>query len=284
LEYNLSAKLVAKRLDLELEEVPDWSCCGASAAHNTNHKLAVALSARNLALAEKQGLDLAVPCAACFSRLKAAQKAMDGSPKVKGEMEEIIELPYQGTSRVYNLLDIMVNHVGTEAIAEKVVQPLEGLKVACYYGCLLLRPPAVTGFDDSENPETMEKLVAALGGEPISWAFKSECCGAGHTTTRPDVSGVMLNRIYQDAQKRGADCLISACPLCMLNLDMREVEVGRSFGKEYHLPVFYFTELIGLALGCSPRELGLSKHFVSPLPLLDAKEIIKPQEARREEA
>lgn len=274
LEYNLSTLAVAKHLGVELEELADWNCCGASAAHSTNHYLALALPARNLALAEQRGLDLAVPCAACFNRLRAAEHAVRASALVREEVADLTQMEYKGTNEVYALLDIMANHVGEEKIREKVVRPLAGLKVACYYGCLLVRPPEITGFDDPEDPQSMDRLITALGAEAVSWPHKTECCGAGHSTTRPDLARHLLNAIYYGAKAAGAECFAVACPLCFLNLDMRQAEVENSFGVAYGLPVFYFTELMGLAFGCQPKELGLPKHFVNAQALLESKGLL----------
>ncbi|MBC7346046.1 MAG: CoB--CoM heterodisulfide reductase iron-sulfur subunit B family protein [Clostridia bacterium] len=268
LEYHLSTLAVARHLGLELEELPDWNCCGASAAHNTNRLLALALPARNLALAEQRGLDMAVPCAACFNRLRAAVHAVRTSAQVREEVADLIRMDYQGRREVYSLLELIANHVGEERIREKVVRPLTGLKAACYYGCLLVRPPEITGFDDPEDPQSMDRLLLALGAEAVPWSHKTECCGAAHSTTRPDLACHLLNGIYAGARAAGAACLVVACPLCFLNLDMRQAEVEKRFGTVYRLPVFYFTELVGFALGSSPGELGLPKHFVRAEALL----------------
>lgn len=275
LEYNLSTLAVAKHLGVELEELGDWNCCGASAAHSTNHSLALALPARNLALAEQKGLDLAVPCAACFNRLRAAEHAVRASARVREEVADLVQMDYKAENEVYALLDIMANHVGEEKIREKVVRPLEGLKVACYYGCLLVRPPAITGFDDPEDPQSMDRLITILGAEALPWSHKTECCGAGHSTTRPDLARHLLNAIYYSAKAAGAECFAVACPLCFLNLDMRQAEVENRFRVAYGLPVFYFTELMGLAFGYSPKELGLPKHFVNAQALLEKKGLLR---------
>jgi heterodisulfide reductase subunit B len=279
----MSAKTVAKHLGVELWEIPDWNCCGASAAHNTNHLLALALPARNLALAEKEGLDVAVPCAACFNRMKHTEHAAKTSAAAMAMVQEAIDMDYKGTNRSYNLLDVLVNRVGTDVIKEKVVKPLTGLKVACYYGCLLVRPPKVTQFDDVEDPQTMDRLLKALGGTPVDWGYKTECCGAGHVTAKPPVGEPLLHRIYQNAKDNGADCLAVACPLCFLNLDMRQADVKKKRQRDYNLPVFYFTQLMGLAMGYSPKEMGFSKHFVDPIPLLQGKDVLRHPTTRREE-
>lgn len=283
-EYDTSAKVVAKHLGVELWEIPEWNCCGASAAHNTDHLLALALPARNLALAEKEGLDVAVPCAACFNRLKAAQAAVRGSEEMRNTIREIIGMDYQGHGEVRAFLDVMVNKVGLDKIRDSVTRPLTGLKVAAYYGCLLVRPPKLTGFDDPEDPQTMERLVEALGGTPVSWAFKTECCSASLATSRTDIGVLPIFCILRQAKAAGADCLAVACPLCFLNLDMRQGEINRRFREDVSLPIFYFTELMGIALGYAPKDLGLPKHFVNPLPLLEAKEILRHPATRRETA
>lgn len=283
-EYNVSAKIVAKHLGVELWEIPEWNCCGASAAHNTDHLLALALPARNLAIAEREGLDVAVPCAACFNRLKATQVAVRRSEEMRNTIKEIIGMDYQGQGEVRAFLDVMVNGVGLEKIQSLVTRPLTGLKVAAYYGCLLVRPPELTGLDDPEDPQIMDRLVEALGGTPVSWAFKTECCSASLATSRTDIGLLPIFRILKHAKASGADCIVVACPLCFLNLDMRQREINRRFQENFNLPIFYFTELMGIALGYPPKELGLPKHFVNPLPLLEAKEILRHPATRRETA
>lgn len=283
-EYNLSTKLVAKHLGLELWEIPDWNCCGASAAHATNRLLGFALPARNLALAEKEGLDVAVPCAACYNRMRVVELAVRNSKECQEEVAGIIEMDYEASNQTLSLLDLLANRVDQEQIQEKVVRPLTGLKVACYYGCLLVRPVETTGFDDAENPQSMDRLMEMLGATPVDWSFKIECCGAGHTTTLSKEAGPLLRNIFVDAKANGADCIAVACPLCFMNLDMRQKGIEGSYQGKYDLPIFYFTELMGLAFGYSPKELGLPKHFVNVLPLLEKKDLLRHPTTRREEA
>lgn len=283
-EYNISAKAVAKHLGLELWEIPEWNCCGASAAHNTDHLLALALPARNLALAEQQELDVAVPCAACFNRLKATEQAVRESAATREKVNKAIEMDYQANNSVRPLLDVMANALGMNAVKEKVVRPLDDLQVAAYYGCLLVRPPAVTRFDDPEDPQTMDRLMGTIGATPVEWSFKVECCGAGHSTTTPQVGLPMIDSILADARENGADCIVTACPLCFLNLDMRQKEIEQKYNRSYNLPIFYFTELMGLAFGYSPKDMGITKHFVDPMPLLEGKDLLKHPATRRDEA
>ncbi|MBC7342683.1 MAG: CoB--CoM heterodisulfide reductase iron-sulfur subunit B family protein [Clostridia bacterium] len=285
-EYDLSTRLVAKDLGVDLWELPDWTCCGSSAAHGTNAMLALALPARNLALAEKAGLDMAVPCAACYARLRNAELAVRKSLDLQEAIQDIIDMEYQATQEVYALLDIMANRVGLDLIKEKVKKPLYGLKVACYYGCLLVRPPEVGAFDDPEDPQSMDRLMEAIGAEAVPWAYKTECCGAGHSTTRTDIALKMLYDILRNAKLSGANCLATACPLCMLNLDMRQSAVEQKYGQQFRFPIFYFTELMGLALGHEPRELGIDKHFVDAMPLLgliQAEPMVREESARGRE-
>ncbi|GAW92990.1 CoB--CoM heterodisulfide reductase iron-sulfur subunit B family protein [Calderihabitans maritimus] len=284
IEYNLSARAVAKHLGIELWEIPEWNCCGASAAHNTNHLLALALPARNLAIAEKEGLDVVVPCAACFSRLKATAKAVRESAATRQTIENIIEMNYSASNQVKALLDVIVTDVGLDSVKEKVKRPLTNLKVAAYYGCLLVRPPQLTEFDDPENPTTMDKLMEALGGTAVDWPYKTECCGAAHSTTKPEIGLKMINDILYHAQLAGAECIVTACPLCLLNLDMRQKEVEQRYGIKYNLPIFYFTELVGLAMGYAPKELGIERHFVDAKTLINEKDLLRHPTTRREEA
>jgi heterodisulfide reductase subunit B len=283
-EYNQSVKLVARHLGVELWEIPDWSCCGATAAHNKDHLLSLALPARNLAIAEAEGLDVAVPCAACFSRLRAAETAVRESKEMQATISQVIGREYRGTNRTRAFLDIMVNVVGLEKIKEQVVKPLAGMRLAAYYGCLLVRPPAMTAFDDPEDPMTMDRLINALGGEAVSWSYKTECCGGSLSTARGDIGARMIYQILRHARDAGAEGVVTACPLCFLNLDMRAAAAAAAAGDQLNLPIFYFTELMGLAMGYAPKDLGLNSHFVNPIPALAAREILRHPATRREPA
>ena len=266
IEYDMSTRKVAKALGVDLWEIPEWNCCGASSAHLTDQLLALALPARNLAIAEEQGLDVAIPCAACYARSKATEMEVKNSQEMQKTISDVIEREYTGKSRAKALLDIFVNDLGLEAINALVNKPLKGLKVVSYYGCLLVRPPRL-GFDDPEDPQTMDKLVEALGGTAVQWAFKTECCGAAHATAKTDVGLAMIEKILTAAKESGADCIATACPLCMSNLICVRSD-GAKFGHSYNLPVFYFTELMGLALGLKPEEMGINKHFVDASGLI----------------
>ncbi|MGF7185117.1 heterodisulfide reductase subunit B [Desulfitispora alkaliphila] len=272
IEYNMSTKAVADFFGVQLEEIPDWNCCGASSAHATNQLLGLALPARNLQIAEEQGLDIAVPCAACYSRLKASHHAITTSETTKAKINEVIGKEYNGSNQVVSVIDVVHQAIGTDAIKEKTSVPLKDLKVASYYGCLWVRPRELA-MDDPENPVKIDQIVAAAGAEPVEWAYKNECCGAGHSTQKTDVGIKMIRDILKNAKDAGADCIATACPLCMINLDMRQGDILKEFGEDYNLPIFYFTELVGMAIGYIPEEVGVNKHFVDALPLLIDKKI-----------
>lgn len=269
LEMGISTVAVAKKLGLDLVEVPDWNCCGASSAHATDHNLALALPARNAAIAEADGLGLAIPCPACYARSKNVELAVQESEQTKEKIEHLIGRPYEAKYPGRVLLEIVANDVGYDSLASKVKRPLRGMKVASYYGCLLVRPERLTGFDDTENPQMMDKIVEALGGEPVEWNGKVKCCGGSLPTAEPKVGMSMTKVILDEAEKAGAECILGACPLCVTNVDMRQSKLGAKRGKDYNLPTLYFTELIGLALGLSGSEVGMNHHFVDAKPLVN---------------
>lgn len=261
-EFDLSVKEVCGALGIELKEIDDWSCCGASSAHSTNFKLSVALPARDLVNAEKDGLsDMMVPCAACFSRMKFAQHNLAKDDSLKKEVEGIIGGSYGGTIAVRNAIDVFHNLVGLPAIKEKMIKSLSGLKPVCYYGCLLLRPPEVCAFDDHENPVLMDRIMQALGADNCKWSYKTECCGGSLTISKTKHVVRLVDRLMTMARGAGANCVVTACPVCMANLDMRASESLR-------LPVFYFTELMALAMGLGETEKCFRMHHVDPRPLL----------------
>ncbi|UWG98805.1 CoB--CoM heterodisulfide reductase iron-sulfur subunit B family protein [Dehalobacter sp. DCM] len=267
-EYDMSTKEIAEILDIELWEIPGWNCCGASSAHLTDHLLSLALPARNMAIAEKEGLDVLIPCAACYARSKAAELAVKESKEMRTAIEETIERPYEGRAKAKSILDVLANDIDIEKIKENIDTPLKGIKAACYYGCLLVRPKAVR-FDDPEDPQSMDKVIQTLGGESVDWAFKTECCGASHATTKGIVGLPMIERILIAAKEAGANCVVTACPMCMNNLDMRQEQIEKEKNYLLDLPVFYITELMGLAFGVEPKELGIDRHFKDALTLVN---------------
>ncbi|SHI76650.1 CoB--CoM heterodisulfide reductase iron-sulfur subunit B family protein [Desulfofundulus thermosubterraneus] len=260
-EYNLSTRAVAGALGLELVELPGWTCCGSSSAHAVNKDLALGLAAHNIALAQEQGRDLVVPCSACYTRLSKADHEMRHDPEERARGEMLAGFSYTGEIQIYSFLEVVRVQVGMERVAQTVRRPLTGLKLACYYGCLLVRPPEVRPFDRAEDPTSLDELAAALGAEPVPWCYKTTCCGAGLSLTRPEVVEQLVARLLSAAREAGADALVSACPLCQNNLEMRRP-------AQEDIPVFYFTELMGLAFGLGEAPGWLKKHLVDPFPLL----------------
>ncbi|MEI6276665.1 MAG: CoB--CoM heterodisulfide reductase iron-sulfur subunit B family protein [Prolixibacteraceae bacterium] len=260
-EYNESVVAIAKVLDIELTEISDWNCCGATAAHSMNEELSLSLPARIMAMAEAQGLtEVVVPCAACYNRLKMTQHELKDEPKRK-RVSEILQLPYAGNVKIINVLQ-MLEVYGAENIKAKITKPF-GHKVACYYGCLLVRPHSVLQFDRVEDPRSMDELIQVIGGTTIDWAFKTECCGGGFSVSRTDLVVKLSGNILEDAADRGAEAVIVACPMCQSNLDMRRGAINKILDRPSDIPVIYITQAIGLALGIGAKELGLKRHFVT---------------------
>jgi len=265
-EYDVSARLVSEGLGIELRELKDWTCCGASSAHSMSDLLSIALPARELQAAQEMGLPLVVACAMCFSRLKFAIHELNDQ-KTLGLVSDIIGGELRNAVEVVHLLQVLDGE--REAIPLR--RPLTGLKVACYYGCLLVRPRDIVDFDDEDNPQIMDRLIEALGAQSIDWGFKTECCGASLTLTRKDIVLTLSHRILYQAKQLGADCLAVACPMCHSNLDTRQREIEAKYKDGVGLPILYFTQLVGLAMGLSPKQLHLNKHFTDPLAMLREK-------------
>lgn len=269
--YRKSIEYVCGKIGMVLHEIPDWNCCGATCAHSKNEKVALSLPARNLALAEKEGLglDIAIPCASCYSRMKHTVYAARKDDAVRQEMEEIIRMPYKAEADVYSFLEIFSKPEMMRACKEKMYRTLKGMKVACYYGCLTARPAEVTGCARTENPMEMDEIVKLTGAIPVDWDFKTECCGASHQVDLPKVARPQLDRILRNAQANGAQAIVTACPLCNLNLDMREGELNKANGTSYNLPIYQFTELLAVCMGAGVKDLGLNKHFFPAFDLLN---------------
>jgi heterodisulfide reductase subunit B2 len=267
-EYRQSFEAIAAKLGLKLEELEDWNCCGATAAHNVNHKLALALPARILALAEKGGYQsLVAPCAACSHRLIVTRHELAASEELRKEVQDAIEMPYRGSMQILNILQFL-HSVGADKIAAACSKKMTGLKVACYYGCLLVRPPKVMQFDDPEAPQTMDKIMVALGATPVEWGLKTECCGGGFSLSRTDLVCKMSRDLLENASEEGAEAMVVACPMCHSNLDLRQHNVNERYGTAFKMPVLYITQFIGLCMGIPPAELGLEHHFMSTKELV----------------
>jgi len=263
-DYARSIGLVLDALGIEAVEIPDWNCCGATAAHSIAPKTAVTLAGRNLLSASALPYkELLVPCPLCFNRLKAALFALHGENKGRYDLT----LP-EGIPQIFDLADFLAQGEFLDRITQGVRHPLKGLEVVCYYGCMAVRPPEVTGAREVEDPQSMDRIVSALGGRPIPWPYKTDCCGASHALARRDLEEELVQKILHKALRSGAKAIVVSCQMCQANLDMYPLRAYKDPAKARALPVLYFTELIGLALGLKGIEQGLKQHFVDPRPLL----------------
>jgi heterodisulfide reductase subunit B2 len=264
-EFDESLRATATALGVELAEIEDWSCCGATSGHATNHLLSVALPARNLALAEEQGLqEVLAPCAACFNRLASASHSLREEAGLEEAIRSVLARPFANSVRVRNVMELYRGLL--PQIVEKAAGRLKGMKVACYYGCLLVRPPGVVAFDDPEQPTSMEEVCRATGATAVEWNLKLDCCGGAFSLSRT-ASVVRLGRaILEDARRAGAEALVVACPMCHSNLDFRQGAM--TLAGEPAMPVLFLSELVGMGLGLPTRDLGLQRHFVSTGPIL----------------
>lgn len=258
LDYDQSVREICRALDIELVDIPDWNCCGASSAHMTDHEVGMRLPMRNLLQAMDGDLDILVPCAACFQRLKAADKTLRENPTfwdVKA---------YAPRWRIVHISTFLARPEILAAIKDKVVRPLGDLPIACYYGCLSLRNPRVTDARNWEMPETLEQIVAAVGARPVAWSHRTECCSGSLTMARPDIAEKLVGDIVTAAKRAGAEAMVTDCPMCQANVESRQApEAGSSSG----MPVFFATELIAAALSGSYPARQQKVHLISPAVL-----------------
>lgn len=287
--YHVSTMEILTPLDIEFQEIEDWNCCGATEYISLNKMAAYALVARNLVQAKKLAIsgngeankDLIAPCSACFLNLSKVEVYLTEHAPLRDKINTALEaggMHYEpGGLKVRHLLDIFVNDVGYDAIAAKVVNPLKGLRVAPYYGCLILRPAFQGVFDDYEHPETLDKLMRALGAEVVDFPLKAQCCGGHMTSISEPVAMDILNRLLHNAEEYHADIIVTLCPMCQLNLDAYQENVNKFFKTNYHIPILYFTQLIGLALGIAPEKLEIGKEFVDARPALAKIGVEVPQ-------
>jgi len=265
---GLSVPPVARALDIELAELDDWNCCGSTPYSSVNKLEAAAMAARNLAMAEKTGLDLVTPCSNCYVVLASVNTHLKELPSFRDNVNEALaaaDLTYGGGVKVRHLAEVLYTDITPEIIASKVTKPLKGLKVAAYYGCQLVRP---NGFDDPESPHSLDEMVTSLGADAVPWELKARCCGSSLIMPEPDVALGLINKLLKNAQDHGAQCLVTPCPLCQINLDAYQSQVNSKFNTNYNLPVLFVTQLIGVALGIPAKELALSKNIVSPMRVL----------------
>jgi len=261
-DYEKSVRACCEALDVDLRELDDWICCGATAAHSLNHTLSLALPARNLGIAERDGLEqILTPCPMCSMELIKTQRALEGDEALRAKMADVVELPLEGKAEVINLIQLF-QQIGIDRLHEAVKNPLIDVQAACYYGCLLTRPARVVEFDDCEHPQSMDRLLTALGATTVEWNYATECCGAGMTMANEDTVLELSYKILSNAAAHGANCLVVACPMCHVNLDMKQADVARKYGESLDMVVYYLSDLVGLALGLDEKALAIDRHFV----------------------
>ncbi len=274
--YDIQTKMVFRRLGFELKEIEDWNCCGATSASKTNDFLSVALPARNLGIADTSGLaDIVIPCSSCYSRMLVSKKRLAEDSRLKETINAGLSKKVDGKIKILSILEALTPKVLSGEIGEKTTKRLEGLKPACYYGCLLTRFPSDMDIpDDVENPQGMETICKSLGAEPLDWGYKTDCCGASAAVNDADQSLLLMSRIMKDALSRGANCFVTTCPMCQMNLDAYQDCVGEKYGIAGRLPVYFITELLGIAMGMDPEQLQVDRHFLNAIGLLKELKLI----------
>ncbi len=274
-EYEQSTRAILKALGVEIQEVPDWSCCGSTPAHTVDHRLSSALAGRNLAQAERMGVEfdsVITPCPSCLTNLKHAAHYLE-KPEFKEQVNKLLDRPLQTVPKVKSVLQVVYEDIGPEAIKAKVVKPLSTLKLAPYYGCIMNRPPDIMDFDHHEHPVALDELMEAIGAKVTPFPLKVECCGASYGVARNDIVMKLSGKLLDTAEDKGANAVVTACPLCQMNLDLRQDQINAANKTRHNKPVFYFTQLLGLALGLSEKEVGLDMLCVKPY------DVLKPEPA-----
>jgi len=270
-EYDHTFRAVCDALGIELVEPPGWVCCGSTPAHTTDPVLAGYYAVLNLSLAERMGLRrMVAPCLGCYQRFRAGSYEVRRNPELADRVAERIGYRYQGTVETMHAVETILEYAGLDAIRERVKKPLKGLKVASYYGCATTRPPKYTGVENPENPTCMDEVVEALGAEPIDWSAKTDCCGSSLGITQTPVALELSAKVVRSARAYGADLIVTACPLCQVNVGDRQ----RQMGLDFEMPVLYITQLMVLAFGLGEKKAELNKNMVDPRPLLHEKGII----------
>ena len=296
--YGTSTEAIVGLLGIELEEVEDWNCCGATEYFSLNKAAAYALVGRNLALASSQDNieQLTTPCNACYLNLKKTDYYMGKYPKLDKLTNEALAaggLSYTpGSLRIRHLIDIIINDVGYDSLADKVVRPLTGVRLAPYYGCLITRPEiSEEPLDDFEQPTFLDKLLATLGADVADYPLKTQCCGGHMTQIDTEAGHPLIHNLLQNANENNADAIVTLCPMCHLNLDAYQTHVIRHFDTTFKIPVLYFTQMIGLALGIEPKELGIGQEFVSAAEMIkkigtepEVPEPVKPRRKKEDKS
>lgn len=261
--YDESVREIFKALDQELVEIEDWNCCGATVYMSVKETVSLAVSSRNLALAEKMGCDIIAPCSSCFTVLSKTNKILNEIPALHKDVNEALAeagLNYSGKTQVRHPLDILLNDVGVNLILQKAKRSLNGLKIAPYYGCQIVRPGK--GFDDNENPVLMDKLFNKCGGNVVYFPMKVRCCGGMLMTTFEETALKLNKELLSCAVENGADCIVTTCPLCHFNLEAYQDKINQTYNTKFNIPILYFTQLLGIVLGLSEKALGIDSSFI----------------------
>jgi heterodisulfide reductase subunit B len=274
--YDVQSRQIFEKVGIILQEIEDWNCCGATSAGKINDFLAIAMPARNIGLAEAAGFsEMVIPCSACYSRTLVAQKSLEDDTSLKEEINTELTHKIQGKIKVSSILELLLTKVESGELAEKVTKKLKGLKAACYYGCLQTRfPYNVPVPDDVENPQGMETILKVLGVKSLDWSYKTDCCGASASVNDEEAAFNLMARIMKDGVARGADCFVVTCPMCHWNMDSYQEKFCEKHGIQERLPVYFITELIGLAMGIGIEELQIDRHFIDGSQLLKDLNIV----------
>lgn len=271
IDYAESILGICALLNIQLEEVPDWNCCGATSAHSLDHRASIELAGRNLHLAgQLHHTDMLVPCPLCFNRLKSASFALQGDKKDEYIIKLGASLP-----KIWDLATFFATENMLKTVSNNIKRPLEDLKVVCYYGCMANRPPEVTETTDFENPQSLDRIVQNLGGTTVSWPYKTDCCGASQLISRLDIVSQLVGKLFDMAQRVEAQAIVVSCQMCQANLDMYQKKIEADWGKRFSLPIYYFSELIGLACHAEGVQKWLSRHITNPFPLLQELGFLK---------
>jgi heterodisulfide reductase subunit B len=276
IDYNMSTREVFGALGIELNELEDWNCCGATMASSKDYLLSLALPGRNLAMAEDGELDIVAPCPECYLKLWKVKEAVKKDPETLDKINKTFEgtdLKLAGSVDVKHPAHVLVQDFGLENLKDAVVRPLDGLKVAPYYGCLMVRPPRGDKVDSVENPTSLQRIATTVGATAATFPSMTRCCGGSLMFTNRKIMLKLTYEILKEAKASGADCVIVACPICQMALDARQIDVEKEYNEKFDMPILYFTQLIGLAVGIDPKKLGLDKNFVSTSNLLKSLKI-----------
>ena len=267
--FDNAVRASAAAVGVELVELPNWNCCGATYPLIIDNMLKLAAPAHILVEAQKQGSQVTTACTTCYNVLKRTNHFIRTHPDERDRINTFIEADYTGEVEVVDIVHLLRDQVGFDAVRDKVVKPLKDLKVAAYYGCMVLRPPAEVAYDDPDHPRSLDDLMAALGATAVDYPHKNECCGAYLAVQAPEVTRAMVYTILSSAQRAGAEAMVTNCPLCQFNLDKQQQEMTNYYAGYQPIPVFYFSQLMGLALGLEINDYGWERHYVDPMPVVN---------------